>query len=179
MAHSIVLAIITAKCFCQQYMLLGGLSNQYRKMYEGSIEVMKQHNFFRPLNRENLNILISGNVQVGTDGVKLEPQAQHLACFTGGMVGIGARIFERDDLETAQRLIDGCIWSYQSMPTGIMPESSYLIPCDADCRWDESKWHQGVKNRQNKAEGSAQDLIFDQNLQPGFTEVAERSYKLR
>jgi mannosyl-oligosaccharide alpha-1,2-mannosidase len=53
------------------------------------IEPAKKHVFFRPLNKDNLDILISGNARARGDGYELEPQSQHLGCFVGGIVGIG------------------------------------------------------------------------------------------
>ena len=48
---------------------------------------------------------------------------QHLVCFAGGMVGIGAKSFEhREDLDTARKLVDGSIWAYESMENGLITE---------------------------------------------------------
>jgi hypothetical protein len=89
--------------FPKQYQLLGGRSNQYRRLYEGAIETAKKNLFFRPMIPQNQNILISGTVRTTTLGtVKLDPEGQHLACFAGGMVALGAKIFNRtDDLAIA------------------------------------------------------------------------------
>lgn len=123
-------------------MLLEGKTYQpqYRKLYETAIEVAKKHLFFRPMNKEEADILISGNVNVNSPtDIRLDAQGQHLACFVGGMMGIASKIFNRpDDLPIARKLVDGCIWAYDSMPTGIMPERFHTIPCaDAtNCPWD-------------------------------------------
>lgn len=84
------------------------------------------------MTKEDHDILVSG--LVGSDGNAapiLEPSCQHLVCFAGGMVAIAAKIFEcPNDLPIARKLVDGCIWACQSMPTGIMAEVSPFIPCD-------------------------------------------------
>lgn len=47
---------------------------------------------------QNADILISGSVYVGSTGtVELQPEGQHLSCFTRGMVGIGAKILDRPE----------------------------------------------------------------------------------
>jgi mannosyl-oligosaccharide alpha-1,2-mannosidase len=95
--------------FPKEYMLLGGLEQQYRTLYEHAIEPGKKHLFFRPLTPQNQDILISGNVRMNSFGlVKLDPEAQHLSCFVGGMVGIAAKIFNRtEELDVARKLVDG------------------------------------------------------------------------
>jgi len=160
-------------------MMLGGLKQQYRRLYEDSIEVAKKHVLYSPLNQDSRDILLAGNVRVTGGELMLDPQGQHLACFAGGMTGIGAKIFERDDLETARKLVDGCVWAYETMPTGIMPETFHTLPCMADCQWDETKWHQGILDRQNDPHGSALNHITDKRLRPGFTDIGDRRYILR
>jgi len=123
----------------QQYMLLGGLSNQPKKLYESFIDVAKQHFFFRPMVPDEADILISGNVRVISGAITLDPQGQHLACFIGGMVAMASRIFDRpDELALGRKLTDGCIWAYRAMPSGIMPEMFQATPCGKrkDCPWN-------------------------------------------
>jgi mannosyl-oligosaccharide alpha-1,2-mannosidase len=125
-------------------MLLEGASHQaqYKKFYETAIEVAKKHLFFRPMNKEGADILISGNVRANSEtDITLDAQGQHLSCFAGGMMGIASKIFNRpDDLPIARKLVYGCIWAYNAMPSGIMPETFHTIVCgDAtNCPWDEN-----------------------------------------
>jgi mannosyl-oligosaccharide alpha-1,2-mannosidase len=129
-------------------MLLNGLAQQYKQLYEYSIDTAKEHLFFRPMTQENADILMSGNIRVDPEipgRLMLDPQGQHLACFAGGMVGLGSRVFNRpDDLSIARKLTEGCIWAYRAMPTGIMPERFYVFPCanDTDCLWDAEVYFQ-------------------------------------
>ena len=161
-------------------MLLWGLAEEYRTLYEGSINCAKQHNFFQPLNPSNLDILISGTIRVADERLDLEPQGQHLVCFAGGMVGIGAKIFERDEVSIARKLVEGCIWAYESMPTGIMPETFHVVACkEDDCQWDEAKWHQEILVRQDDRQGNADSHVRDKRLPPGFTDITDRRYILR
>ena len=172
-------------------MLLGGLVSQYRKLYIGAIEAAKKYLFFRPLNLENQDILLSGTVKKNAANfLNLQPEGQHLACFTGGMVGIAAKIFERpDDLAIARKLVDGCIWAYESMPTGIMPESFSVVPCPDpdDCAWSRERWYDGVMHEQQRRWVETADekavharkIIEEDKLAPGFTGITDRRFLLR
>ncbi|CAO2651672.1 Nn.00g042420.m01.CDS01 [Neocucurbitaria sp. VM-36] len=173
--------------FPKQYLLLGGLSNQYRNLYEAAIEAAKKHLFFRPLISQDQNILISGDARISSAGsVKLEPDGQHLTCFAGGMVALGAQVFSRtDDLDIARKLVNGCIWAYDSMPTGVMPETFRMIPChdEEDCTWDINKWHEAVKSSYsadyNTLQWEVQDIIKADGLQPGYAKISDPRYLLR
>ena len=160
-------------------MLLGGLHQEYRALYEEAIETAKKNTFFRPMNKDNLDILLSGTIKVNESRIDLDPQGQHLACFVGGMMGIAAKIFERDDLVIARKLLDGCIWAYDSMPTGIMPETFHAVPCTTDCLWDRGKWQQAVLDREQDLSGAAADLTNGRRLPLGFTGIGDRRYILR
>ena len=170
-------------------MLLGGRSQQYRKIYERAANVFMKHNFYRPMTKEGHDILISGLVRAdGSNPPILEPSCQHLVCFAGGMVGIAAKIFDRpEDLPMARKLVDGCIWAYQSTPTKIMPEVSQLLPCDdlLDCQWDEKKWWAGimagdsVEDAGTIYQNRVENKIREERLPPGFTKIDDRRYILR
>ncbi|CAE7189042.1 hypothetical protein P3342_009046 [Pyrenophora teres f. teres] len=171
----------------KQHLLLGGLTDQYRKLYEGAIEPAKKHLFFRPRIPEGKHILISGDARISAGGsVKLEPNGQHLACFTGGMVALGAKIFNRtEDLDVARKLVDGCTWAYEAMPTGIMPETFRMMPCvsEEDCAWDVEKWHEAVKysysTNLHSQHYDVQDVIKEDGLQPGFSKISDPRFLLR
>ena len=170
--------------FPKQYLLLGGLVSQYQTLYERAIEAAKKHLFFRPLNPQNQDILVSGTVRLNAaDFLKLEPEGQHLSCFAGGMVGLAAQMFNRTaDLDVARRLVDGCIWAYDSTPTGIMPENFRALPCEDlnDCEWNEERWHQAVLEEGGFARTfDAKRIIREDGLPEGFTRIGDRRFLLR
>jgi mannosyl-oligosaccharide alpha-1,2-mannosidase len=172
--------------FPKQHLLLGGLTSQYQKLYEGAIEPAKKHLFFRPMNPQNQNLLVSGSVRTSTaNTIELDPEGQHLACFAGGMVALGARVFNRtDELDVARKLVDGCIWAYDSMPTGIMPETFRAIPChsDVDCSWSTDRWHEVVQKEYSSGKSrdlDVRDIIKADGLQPGFTSIKDPRFLLR
>jgi mannosyl-oligosaccharide alpha-1,2-mannosidase len=175
----------------KQHILLGGLSEQYQNLYSNAIAAIKKHVFFRPMTPGNADILISGSAHVdgSAKGSRIEPTGQHLACFTGGMVGIASKLIgPPEDLAIARKLVEGCIWAYNATITGIMPEIFHLIASeDADnCEWDEMKWHKAVLE-QNHGAGDdnksvkerAEELIKKDRLPPGFSHISERKYILR
>lgn len=185
----------TSEYLPKQYMILGGLDERYRTMYEGLIAAAKKHLFYSPITPSRDPILFSGNAALDQNGKpSTEPQGQHLACFVGGMVGIASRIFERpEELQIAKRLVEGCIWAYNSTPSGLMPETFHLAPChfgvdkDVACEWSEDKWLEAVARQQvTGAQSSLQSLtelgrtlVDQQKLSPGFTRWGDNRYILR
>ncbi|OJJ44099.1 hypothetical protein ASPZODRAFT_72592 [Penicilliopsis zonata CBS 506.65] len=174
----------------KEHVLLGSQTNQYRKMYGIAMETIKEHLLFRPMDENGSDVLFAGNVNIGTSTGKknMEYRAEHLKCFLGGMVGIGAKVFERaEELSIARKLVDGCIWAYDLMPTGVMPEVFYVSACrglDA-CSWDEEKWRGDVLEKLGRYAHSgdraydAQRIIKDHKLPPGIFDITDPSYILR
>lgn len=162
-------------------MLLGGLSKQYRTMYEDFVEVAKKYLFFRPMTVGDLDILISGMVnKFGVDKPRLNPKLEHLTCFTGGMLAIAGKIFNRPgDVEDGRKLADGCVWAYRSTLTGIMPESFRAVPCESRevCKWDENLWFKAI-NAQQEPDVIKQQIKARQ-LSPGFSHIHDKRYLLR
>ncbi|CAN9101513.1 unnamed protein product [Alternaria alternata] len=139
----------------KQYLLLGGQIEKYRTMYEQSMDVVKKHLIFRPMLPKGEDILFSGklNVPSNIDATKagdLTAENAHLTCFAGGMFGMGAKLFDRpEDLEIAKKLTEGCVWSYSMTPTGIMPESFEVAPCEdrKDCTWNQTAYWEYIDPR--------------------------------
>ncbi|KAI1405642.1 glycoside hydrolase family 47 protein [Hypoxylon fuscum] len=181
----------------KQYLLLGGSLDQPRKMYEGFIEVAKKHLLRRALNPDNLPLLFFGDARVvmlptGEKQIVTTPIAQHLTCFAGGMVGMAAKIFERpSDLDVAEQLTEGCVWSYNNTVSGIGPEIFHFIPCDPDvakddCQWSEARWAAAIRKYwgQNTkgdelSDERVQQIIDTRRLPRGMVEVDDRRYILR
>lgn len=166
-------------------MLLGGGTQQYRRLYDYSMTAIKRNIFYRPMTRNGEDIRLAG--QVSSDGktlvteLKTEAQAQHLGCFAGGMVAIAAKIFQNDEeLSLARKLVEGCLWAYEVMPLGVMPEIMHTVPCDNEdhCPWDEKKWHDKVNEAFDGPE-VAEAKIQKHRLQPGVAKVDDARYILR
>ena len=181
----------------KQHILIGARTSQYKHMYLKALEAAKQYLFFRPLVPDNRNILFSGNTAVNDDGTHShQAQGQHLGCFVAGMVGMGARIFwDQDDLDIAQRLVDGCIWAYETMPTGLMPETFHMLACHVgvddpkskECEWDEDKYYTAISEVQGQDEASQSMSTIEKGkywaklreIAPGMTVMGDNRYILR
>ncbi|KAL1412412.1 hypothetical protein Q8F55_000157 [Vanrija albida] len=62
----------------------------------------------------------------------LEYNLEHLTCFAGGMLGLGARLLGRtQDMEDGERLTSTCFWVSQATGTGVQPEAvTFYTPAD-------------------------------------------------
>ncbi|KAL9084540.1 MAG: hypothetical protein Q9165_008043 [Trypethelium subeluteriae] len=144
----------------------GSLKEQYKRMFEFSMETAFQYLLFRPLVPDNADILIPGSVIAATPGdTSLNPKAEHLACVFGGMLALGGRLFQNDTyLDYGQKVTQGCVWAYRNSPLGIMPDSVQMIECnsDADCEWHEegSKWYQATPDPSYRLRPEAIESVF-------------------
>ncbi|GAB1209390.1 hypothetical protein APSETT445_008163 [Aspergillus pseudonomiae] len=129
----------------KEYMLLGGLNDQYRTMYEKTADAARKHLLFRPMIKDDRDVRFLATVTKPRLDAEFVYQYEgaHLTCFAGGMFAIGSKLFGIDsDLKLAAKLTDGCVWAYESTKTGIMPEQFQMIPCkdNEPCVWDEAKY---------------------------------------
>ncbi|KAJ9499381.1 hypothetical protein H2202_004964 [Exophiala xenobiotica] len=143
----------TYEYFPKMFALLGGLNTQYKSMYLDSMDAVRQELLFRPMTKENHDILFTARQTVAPKST--EPsrkkmsiyEGTHLGCFAGGMFALGAKMFGMSgDMSIAEKLTDGCVWAYGSTPIGVMPEDFELVPCDSlvSCTWNETKWHNAL-----------------------------------
>ena len=136
----------TYEYFPKQFLLLGGLEPKYQTMHLKTVEAVKKWLLFRPMTPDDRDILFSAKIQTRGEpetDAKTDYEVAHLTCFIGGMFGLGGKIFDREvDIEIAKKLTDGCVWAYESMPSGIMPEGASAVPCESasDCHWNETVW---------------------------------------
>jgi mannosyl-oligosaccharide alpha-1,2-mannosidase len=173
----------------KEYLLLGAQSNQYRAMYVAAMEGIKKHLLFQGMDKAGGDILFAGNIRfdAGSGKELFEYQTEHLKCFLGGMVGLGAKVFGREgDLSIALKLVNGCIWAYDLMPVGIMPETVYISGCrKSRCEWEEEKWLRDIfgwpdeKEMPTYVREAARLVIQDRQLQSPILEVADATYRLR
>lgn len=134
----------------KEFLLLGGVNEQYKNMYKKAMDSIRQNLVFRPMTkgaRDIRFIAATGALNLlnkeGPTAKDLVYEGTHLTCFAGGMVAVGAKIFGLDsDMELAYKLTDGCVWAYESTKTGLMPESFKMKPCGGEtpCDWDEAHY---------------------------------------
>jgi mannosyl-oligosaccharide alpha-1,2-mannosidase len=138
----------------KEYLLLGGVNEQYEKMYLKAATAARKNLLFQPMVKGGRDIRFIASTAPMTPGkvaelvsTDFEYEGSHLACFVGGMFAIGAKAFGIDgDLELASKLTDGCVWAYESTQTGMMPEKFRLLPCEkgSACEWDQARFEAGV-----------------------------------
>ena len=171
----------------KEHILLGGQTDKYHRMYEKAIETFNENLLFRGMTQdEDQHILFTANVvALRGDSKTFQYAPDHLKCFMGGTVAIGAKVFNRpEDMYVARGLTDGCVWAYDVMPTGIMPEVFRVTPCEHidECPWDEEQWMSDVISHSIDTEEDrekAEDQIEVERLPPGVTSIRDASYKLR
>ncbi|KAK7204548.1 class I alpha-mannosidase 1A [Myxozyma melibiosi] len=140
----------------KEYLLLGGTVAQYKDMYQSATAAIDDNLLFRPKVAGDPDILFSGNVLVDKDtkAAEFDAEMTHLTCYIGGMYAIGARALENPaHLQTAEKLTEGCYWSYRATNTGIMPENFHVDPClSSDChfvdRFASSEGENKLRKRQ-------------------------------
>ncbi|KAA8566046.1 hypothetical protein EYC84_009845 [Monilinia fructicola] len=171
----------------KQYILLRGVAQQYRNMYDQAVETAEKHLFFNAMNQDNFDLVFSGNIRVEENDNVFKPNVQSSTCAVGGMLAIGAQIFNRsNDLVMASKLINGCIWAHSSTKSGIIPESFALVDCNGTkpCSWVEKKWQasialQNSANPLDMEESNWKQKAKNLRLPPGFASISDKSYLLR
>jgi len=174
----------TYEYFGKQYALLGGQEAMYRKMYEKAMDTASKHALYRPSTPENSDMLMSGFIRVEDEKVYLDPEMQHLACYTGGMFALGGKLFQNDEhVQIGRKLAETCVWAYKVSPSGIMPEVSHLLKCAEKntCDWDEKAWLEGIRLRTSDSAEEKDPVknIANLRLPSGFTSIDDRRYILR
>ncbi|KAL2176602.1 glycoside hydrolase family 47 protein [Thermothelomyces heterothallicus CBS 202.75] len=153
----------TYEYFPKQYLMLGGLEPKYRTMHEKTVDAVKEYLLFRPMAEGDPDILFSAKAYSsdGTaDKLTYEWEVTHLTCFLGGMFGLGGKIFDRqEDVEIAKKLADGCVWAYEVMPAGVMPEYARVLPCKSrdDCHYDQAAWYTALDSRAEQREAEMEE----------------------
>ncbi|KAG6086542.1 hypothetical protein E4U30_008440 [Claviceps sp. LM220 group G6] len=135
------------------------------------------HLLFRPMILDDWDIIFPARVGIKSDTnivSNINYEVTHLTCFIGGMYALGGRLFGRQkDIEYAAKLTNGCVWTYQSTTSGIMPEFGYLVSCPTfkQCSFNETLWRQALdpladsrdqqieQHEQRKAERQKEDMV--------------------
>jgi mannosyl-oligosaccharide alpha-1,2-mannosidase len=138
----------------KEYLLLGGVNDQYQNMYKKAATAARKTLLYQPMVKGGRDIRFMASTAPITPGntaqlnpAEFEYEGHHLTCFVGGMYALGAKTFGIDgDLELAAKLTDGCVWAYESTQTGMMPERFRLLPCEkgSACEWDQARFDAGV-----------------------------------
>ncbi|KAI9617084.1 hypothetical protein H4Q26_010722 [Puccinia striiformis f. sp. tritici PST-130] len=127
----------------KQHQLLRGTKSQYSKMYTSVIEsarthLMKTYDIESPGGK---NVTVLGTIEWGL----FTPALDHLICFAGGMIGLGAQLLNRtQDLDLALKHTDACAWAYESTKTGVGPDEASVVEADDQFTPWQVVYHEGI-----------------------------------
>ncbi|KAJ9473897.1 putative Endoplasmic reticulum mannosyl-oligosaccharide 1,2-alpha-mannosidase (putative) [Pseudozyma hubeiensis] len=129
----------------KEHQLLGGRLQQYSRMYSAAIEGAKKLLISRVDTVPGVSLMTVGEIS----GSKYIAKLEHLACFSGGMLGLGSRLMaeRRDDIELANGITGTCWWAYNSSTTGIGPENLIFYKNDDDDRFELTSLSDGTSRR--------------------------------
>ncbi|KAL7626509.1 hypothetical protein AAE478_003281 [Parahypoxylon ruwenzoriense] len=157
----------------KEYALLEGREPKYEVMSIGFLETAKNNLLFRPMIPNNDTILIASSASVSNEGkVSLDEETEHLSCYLGGIYALSGRIFgNKEYVKIGAMLTMGCVYGYQSFPTGMMPERVNMVACESfhDCEWDKKRFDKEKKRRPE----------WKDHLPLGFTTAKDPRYILR
>lgn len=137
-----------------------GAELQYERMYRLAMDAIIENLLFRPMVPGQADILMPTTVRATGSGISKDNVAQHLVCFAGGMLALGGRLFQNaTQVEFGKKITDGCVWTYENAPNGVMPEMFSMPACPslAPCPFDSKV----------------------QQRHPGFSSVSDGRYILR
>ncbi|KAJ1834256.1 hypothetical protein LPJ63_002101 [Coemansia sp. RSA 2711] len=152
----------------KQYIYSRYEHDQYRRMYEESIDSMKQLMVRRSIYDPEMYYV--GDLD--SSATKFSPRYQHLTCFVPGMLALGSKALDRpDDLELAKQLTYTCFQMYNRTETGLSPE--YV-------QFRDTK-NFGLSSTKNDSDFSLTVLggASDKEKRDGFYLGPNRSYILR
>lgn len=153
----------------KEYMLLGGLNEQYPAMYKKALNAAREHLLFRPMVKDERDIRFLSTMTLtrpiaeqAPESVSATYEGTHLGCFAGGMFALGAKLFGIEgDLDLAAKLTNACVWAYGVTKTGIMPEHFLLVPCKKGepCVWNETDYWNALDPNEEQRIAEAEKAI--------------------
>ena len=130
--------------------LLEGGEPKYETMSKRFLEGGKKL-LFKPMTPDNRDILLPSSGRVAGDGsVVLDEEAEHLGCFLGGSYAISGKLLKNQEyVDMGAKLTLGCVYGYESFPTGMMPERINMVACKSpeNCEWDQELFDQEKRKR--------------------------------
>ena len=92
----------------------------WQDVYEQSVDTMRSVLFAHIDHIPDHPLLSIGKLENN----RLLWEVEHLSCFAGAMLGLGAKILDRpQDMEDATKFTSTCYWISASTPTGLQPEN--------------------------------------------------------
>ncbi|KAF9170960.1 hypothetical protein BGX20_008281 [Mortierella sp. AD010] len=105
----------------KEWILLDGKPKLFRQMFEKAVDSITKYMVLTPEDGSKDHVVLG---IVSSSSKYVEPEMEHLACFMGGSLAMGAKYFDRpDDFELAKKVTQGCYLGYTHSLTGIAPET--------------------------------------------------------
>ena len=117
------------------YKLLGGsrVAQSWKNIYTASIETAKKTIYTDIDIVPGVDLLAIGKLEGG----RLIHEIEHLTCFVGAMLGLGAKLLVRsDDMVDGERITQSCYWLSAATPTGLQPEVVEFYHSGDDNMWE-------------------------------------------
>ncbi|KAL7410255.1 glycoside hydrolase [Mrakia frigida] len=103
----------------KQHQLLQGRLPQYARMYTAVMETAYSTIIRMVTSIPGRKLVTIGEIKEG----KFEGSLEHLTCFAGAMIGLGARLLNRPgDLDTAKEVTQTCYYMGALTESGLQPE---------------------------------------------------------
>ncbi|WFD04474.1 mannosyl-oligosaccharide 1,2-alpha-mannosidase [Malassezia obtusa] len=118
----------------KEHQLLGGRLPQYARMYGAAIDDATEH-LIKDVHVVPRAPALAIFTETYGPKARYEPKLEHLGCFAGAMLGLGARLLPQRtrDLNVARRITETCWWAYNATRTGLGPEEIvFYRPHDTD-----------------------------------------------
>lgn len=115
----------------KEHALIGGRLDLYSTTYARAMEDAHKALLGGIKTVPDTPLLIPGLLRGPSSS--LHPVLEHLACFSGGMLGLGARLLPsraKRDMAAAQRITEACYWAYNSTVSGLGPEDVVFYRTD-------------------------------------------------
>ncbi|KAG0146546.1 hypothetical protein CROQUDRAFT_657175 [Cronartium quercuum f. sp. fusiforme G11] len=132
----------------KEYQLLGtkDKNSQYSRMYSKAIDSARE-NLIKTFELEN-----SGSKKITVigdrNGQSYTPSLDHLACFSGAMIGLGAKLLNRaQDLDLAISATDSCVWAYEVMKSGLPAERTTVFDGAQENFWEAVEYQGQIYRR--------------------------------
>ncbi|WWC60743.1 uncharacterized protein I303_103319 [Kwoniella dejecticola CBS 10117] len=116
------------------YKLLGNneAAQIWKRVYEQSIDKASQLLYVDIDVVPNRDLFTIGKFENG----RLINELEHLTCFSGAMLGLGAKLLDRPkDMVDAEKLTQTCYWLSADTPTGLQPENFEWFTTPSDREW--------------------------------------------
>ena len=135
----------------KQSLLLGHTDDRLQSLLTKAISAITTKLLFRPLIGGSPDVLMLGERILDhnaswwrSDKTVFEPRVSRSSCSVAAMLALASRTLNRpEDLETARKLTEGCIWAHDTSRSGLMPADFTVMACAdrAHCKWELDEFH--------------------------------------